>query len=172
MQLSTSEVPLQLNALARSRSGKYLVLELAREGFGIQVANVREIMGIQPITSIPHTPHYIKGIINIRGKAVPVVDLRLYFGLAATEYTQQTCIVVVQLAGNSEPIFMGIIVDGVDEALNVAEGDIEDAPAFGSEVDTSYLLGIAKIKGQVKMLLDIDKTMNIQDLHRLNALVQ
>jgi purine-binding chemotaxis protein CheW len=135
------------------RGGKYLVFHLGREEFGIRVMKVREIMGIQEITAVPQTPSHVKGVINLRGKVIPVVDLRLKFGLPEQEYTLRTCIIVVQLRSESGPMLMGIVVDGVAEVLNLAAADIEDTPDFGDGTDTPYLLGMAKVKGKVKILL-------------------
>src|SRR5579884_3394458 len=112
---------------ADERAGKYLTFELANEEFGIRVLKVREIMGVQEITAVPQTPQHVKGVINLRGKVIPVIDLRLKFGLPAAEYTQRTCIVVTQIAGeHASPILMGIVVDGVCEVLNLSSQDIED----------------------------------------------
>jgi purine-binding chemotaxis protein CheW len=154
------------------RNDKYLVFHLGREEFGIQVLKVREIMGIQDITAVPQTPGYVKGVINLRGKVIPVVDLRLKFGLPELEYSQRTCIIVVQVRGESGPMLMGIVVDGVAEVLNLADGEIEDTPSFGEEVVTYYLLGMAKIKGKVKILLDIDQVMTTQELQGLQAVLE
>src|SRR5579872_6712360 len=142
-----------------SRAGKYLVFQLDREEFGIRVLQVREIMGVQEITAVPQTPAHVKGVINLRGKIIPVVDLRLKFGLPQVEYTQRTCIIVVQVQVETNSMLMGIVVDGVAEVLNLVAGEIEDTPDFGQGLTTSYLLGMAKIKGKVKILLDIDQVM-------------
>ena len=155
-----------------SRAGKYLTFQLANEEFGIRVLKVREIMGIQEITAVPQTPAHIKGVINLRGKVVPVIDLRLKFGLTAAEYTQRTCIIVTQVQGEAGLVLMGIVVDGVSEVLNLSAGEIEDTPDFGEEISTGYLLGMAKSKGKVKILLDIDKVLSSQELHGLSALMQ
>jgi purine-binding chemotaxis protein CheW len=153
------------------RGGKYLVFELGREEFGIRVLKVREIMGIQDITAVPQTPPHVKGVINLRGKVIPVVDLRLKFGLPEQEYTPRTCIIVVQVPGEAGPMLTGIVVDGVAEVLNLAAADIEDTPDFGDGTATPYLLGMAKVKGKVKILLEIDRVLSTQDLHALNSLV-
>jgi purine-binding chemotaxis protein CheW len=155
-----------------TRAGKYLTFQLANEEFGIRVLKVREIMGIQDITAVPQTPSHIKGVINLRGKVVPVVDLRLKFTLPATEYTQRTCIIVTQVQGETSSVLMGIVVDGVSEVLNLTTAEIEDTPDFGEEVSTGYLLGMAKVKGKVKILLDIDKVLSSQELTGLNALLR
>ena len=154
------------------RSGKYLVFQLGREEFGIRVLNVREIMGIQDITAVPQTPDYVKGVINLRGKVIPVVDLRLKFRLPDQQYTRRTCIIVVQARGEAGPMLMGIVVDAVAEVLNLSVADIEDTPDFGDGTSTPYLLGIAKVKGKVKILLEIDRVLTCRDLGALNALVQ
>src|SRR3954465_10276583 len=124
------------------RAGKYLTFHLGNEEFGIRVLKVREIMGIQEITAVPQTPAHIKGVINLRGKVVPVIDLRLKFGLAAAEYTQRTCIIVTQVQGEAGGVLMGIVVDGVSEVLTLSAAEIEDTPDFGGEYSGGYLLGM------------------------------
>lgn len=153
------------------RAGKYLAFHLGPEEFGIQVLKVREIMGIQEITAVPHTPLHTKGVINLRGKVIPVVDLRLKFGMPELAYTQRTCIIVTEVEGQSGPMMIGAVVDGVSEVLNLAVADIEDTPDFGGELPTTGLLGMAKVKGKVKILLDIDHVMTDQDLIGLGALL-
>ena len=155
------------------RSGKYLAFHLGNEEFGIQVMKVREIMGVQDITAVPHTPHHTKGVINLRGKVIPVIDLRLKFGLEEVPYTQRTCIIVVQVkAEQSGSMLMGIVVDGVSEVLNLTASDVEDTPDFGNGVETKGLLGMAKMKGKVKILLDIDHVLTTHDLTNLQAALQ
>ena len=154
---------------AVARAGKYLTFQLANEEFAIRVLKVREIMGIQDITAVPQTPIHVKGVINLRGKVVPVVDLRLKFSLPAAEYTQRTCIIVTQVQGESAPMMMGIVVDCVSEVLNLTAQDIEDTPDFGDDAGVRYLLGMAKVKGKVKILLDIDQVLSTPELHNLDA---
>ena len=162
----------QSAALSDARAGKYLTFQLANEEFGIRVLKVREIMGLQEITAVPQTPAHVRGVINLRGKVVPVVDLRLKFGISSSEYTQRTCIIVTQVQGEAGLILMGIIVDGVSEVLNLTASEIEDTPDFGEEVAGHYLLGMAKVKGKVKILLDIDRVLSSQDLHNLGAMLR
>ena len=158
-------------AKADQGAGKYLTFRLGQEEFGVQVLRVREIMGIQEITAVPQTPSYVKGVINLRGKVIPVVDLRLKFGLPELEYTQRTCIIVAQIDGRTAgKLLIGIIVDGVSEVLTLQASDIENTPDFGSGVAMPYLLGMAKIKGKVKILLDIDMVLSGQDLQALETL--
>jgi purine-binding chemotaxis protein CheW len=149
------------------RAGKYLTFTLGREEFAIQVLRVREIMGVQEITAVPQTPGYVKGVINLRGKVIPVVDLRLKFAMPELEYTQRTCIIVVQLEHAGVKLMMGVIVDGVSEVATLQSSDIEDTPDFGRGVATPYLLGMAKIKGKVKILLNIDMVMSAQEVRGL-----
>ena len=152
------------------RAGKYLVFELGREEFGIRVLQVREIMGLQDITVVPQMPSHIKGVINLRGKVIPVICLRSKFGLENIEYSSRTCIIVVQVRGQAGLLLIGVIVDGVSEVLNIGATDIEDTPDFGTGVSIPYLLGMAKIKGKVKILLDIDRVMASDELSRLPSI--
>jgi purine-binding chemotaxis protein CheW len=151
-----------------TRAGKYLVFQLGDEEFGIQVQKVREIMGVLDITQVPQTPPDVKGVINLRGKVIPVIDLRLKFAMPQREYTHRTCIIVVQVSGPRGVMLMGIVVDGVAEVLQVAGADVEDTPSFGKEVEVPYVMGLAKIKGKVKILLDIDQVMTARELARID----
>jgi purine-binding chemotaxis protein CheW len=158
MQTSVRANPAAVDGVKTDpRAGKYLTFQLGKEEYAVQVLHVREIMGVQEVTAVPQMPHHVKGVLNLRGKVIPVVDLRLKFGLPEMEYTQRTCIIVVQVDGNAGKISSGIIVDGVSEVLTLQAADIEDTPDFGMGAATPYLLGLAKIKGKVKILLDINK---------------
>lgn len=170
-QVAVPEYETAVNTKAE-RAGKYLIFQIGKEEFGVRVLTVREIMGILDITSVPHTPAYIKGVINLRGKVIPVVDLRLKFGMPELAYTPRTCIIVVQVQAGDTTVLMGLVVDGVAEVLTLAEPDIEDTPDFGNGIGTGYLLGMAKIKGKVKILLDIDEVLSTQDLQGLDSLLQ
>jgi purine-binding chemotaxis protein CheW len=149
---------------ADSRLGKYLTFHLGQEEYGIQVLQVREIMGLQDITVVPQTPQYVRGVINLRGKVIPVLCLRAKFGLPVTEYTTRTCIIVVYINQRNKGMQVGIIVDEVSEVLNIVAGEIEDTPDFGEGVGTPHILGLAKIKGKVKILLDIDQVVSPQEM--------
>ena len=142
-----------------AQAGKYLTVVLDSEAYGLAVLKVREIIRLQKITPVPQVPEFVKGVINLRGRVIPIVDLRAKFGLKA-EFTERTCVVVVQVtldAGNT--VQMGLIVDSVEEVVNLTGEEIEPTPEFGVRIDTSYILGMAKIKGQVKTLLDIDRVV-------------
>ena len=143
-------------AAASRRAGKYLTFKLQAEAYGIDVLKVREIIRLTAITPVPQMPAHIRGVINLRGKIIPVMDLRVRFDFAAVS-SEQTCIVVVQVKlPDDKPAQMGLIVDGVEEVINLGEGDIEATPNFGGQVATEYITGIAKVKGVVKSLLNID----------------
>ncbi len=141
------------------QEGKYLTFALGREEYGIGILKVKEIIGILPITPVPRTPGHMKGVINLRGKVIPVVDLRLKFGMEEITHTDRTCIIVVEVGHQDGAVLTGIMVDSVSEVLNIKAGDIEEAPNFGAKLDTDYILGLAKMNGGVKILLHIDKVL-------------
>ena len=154
------------------KEGKYLTFALANEEYGLEILKVREIIGYIEVTAVPQTPHYVKGVINLRGQVIPVVDLRAKFGMETTEVTDQTCIIVVESTRTSRRFNTGIIVDHVQEVLDIAGGDIEEAPQFGASVDTEFILGMGKIGESVKILLDIDKVLGGDGLAELTHLRQ
>lgn len=119
---------------------------------------------MMPITTIPQTSDFVKGVINLRGKVIPVVDLRLRFGLEASDYTERTCVIVVEIKGQAGNVLIGSVVDSVSEVLNIKGDDIEDTPTFGSKLNTDYILGMAKMEGGIKILLDIDIVLNAEEL--------
>ena len=144
----------------QSKAGKYLTFELASEEYGLEILKVREIIGMMDITAVPRTPEFVKGVINLRGKVIPVIDLRLKFGMPQAEQTAETCIIVVYV-GQME---MGILVDKVSEVLDISGEDIEEAPSFGVNVDTEFILGIGKAGGKVTILLDIGRVLTNEDV--------
>jgi purine-binding chemotaxis protein CheW len=150
------------------REGKYLTFSLAGEEYGIGILKVKEIIGMLEITRVPQTPSYVKGVINLRGKVIPVIDLRAKFGLEAGDYTERTCVVVVEVARTGGQVLIGSVVDSVTEVLNIREGEIEETPDFGVHLDTQYLLGMAKAGGSIKLLLDIDRVLGQEDLGALH----
>jgi purine-binding chemotaxis protein CheW len=145
------------------REGKYLTFSLSGEEYGIGIQKVREIIGMMDVTYVPRTPAHVKGVINLRGKVIPVADLRLRFGMEAAECTDRTCIIVVEIVGGRKVIAMGIVVDSVSEVMNIHERDIEDTPVFGNALNTGYILGMAKMDGGVKILLDIDSVFQSEE---------
>ncbi|HQI25032.1 MAG TPA: chemotaxis protein CheW [Smithella sp.] len=158
------EIVTQVRKSGVDREGKYLTFSLAGEEYGIGILKVKEIIGMMPITHVPQTPDYVKGVVNLRGKVIPVVDLRLKFGIEPIDYTERTCIIVVEIIHANKTISMGIVVDSVSEVLNIKNGDIEDTPSFGTKLKTEFILGMAKTGSNVKILLDIDLVLADEDV--------
>jgi purine-binding chemotaxis protein CheW len=150
------------------KEGKYLTFTLAEEEYGIGILKIKEIIGMLPITSVPQTPDFVKGVINLRGKVIPVMDLRLRFGMPSIDYTERTCIIVVEITGSTGTVLIGIVVDAVSEVLNIKGDDIEKTPTFGTKLNTDYILGMAKMEGGVKILLDIDRVLSNDELSLLS----
>ena len=150
--------------ILEDKEGKYLTFALGNEEYGLEILKVREIIGYMDITAVPQTPHHVKGVINLRGQVIPVVDLRAKFGMDTAEVTEETCIIVVEICQGDRNFQTGIVVDHVQEVLDILGTDIEDAPQFGSNVDTDFILGMGKINDTVKILLDIDKVLAGLDL--------
>ncbi|MCH8027644.1 MAG: purine-binding chemotaxis protein CheW [candidate division Zixibacteria bacterium] len=140
--------------------GKFLTFYIGEEEYGLEILSVHEIIGIMDVTAVPRTPRHILGVINLRGKIIPILELRLKFGLPSIDNTEETCIIVVQCSG----VQMGIVVDKVSEVLDIPSEEIEDAPSFGESVNTDYILGIGKSDDNVKLLLDIDKIISSKDM--------
>ena len=157
--MNTNEQQADERKALMALAGKYLTFKLDAEEFGLEILKVQEIIKMMDITKVPRVPDFVRGVINLRGKVIPVIDLRLKFGMDAKETTDKTCVIVVQVKRDRGTIIMGIIVDEVSEVLDIAAQEIEEAPSFGSSVDTRFILGMAKSKGRVKMLLDIDKVL-------------
>jgi len=156
----TAEMVSSANVQGRDLGGKSLTFGLAGEEYGLEILKVREIIGMMDITAVPRTPEFVRGVINLRGKVIPVVDLRLKFGMPPAEATDQTCIIVVDV-GRVE---MGIMVDKVSEVLDIASEDIEPPPSFGVSVDTEFILGMGKANNRVTILLDISRVLTGEDV--------
>ena len=140
--------------------GKFLTFVLSNEEYGIEILKVREIIGLMDITSVPQTPDYMKGVINLRGKVIPVIDLRMKFSMPEEEHTQETCVIVVEVNGTS----IGLIVDSVSEVSDIGSGEIENAPKFGQGIDTSFIMGLGKVKEKIIIMLDIDEVLSSDEL--------
>jgi purine-binding chemotaxis protein CheW len=151
-----------------NKEGKYLTFSLAGEEYGIGILKVKEIIGMMPITTVPRTPACVKGVINLRGKVIPVMDLRLKFGMEEMAYTERTCIIVVEIKSQGGTVLIGIVVDSVSEVLNIKGAEIEETPTFGDRLDTDYILGMAKSNGGVKILLDIDRVLGDEEISALD----
>ena len=157
----------QANKSLLEKAGKYLTFALGKEQYGLEILKVREIIGYMEITAVPQTPHYVRGVINLRGQVIPVIDLRSKFGMDTADITEQTCIIVCEIQSGSRSSSIGTIVDNVEEVLDIAGGDIEESPQFGSTVDTDFILGMGKVGETVKILLDIDKVLAGDDFGNL-----
>lgn len=147
----------------------YLMFYLNKEHYGIPILNVNEIIGLIEITPIPRTPNFLKGIINLRGKIIPVIDLRLKFSMEEKVYDEQTCTIIVEVVINNTKHFIGIVVDKVAEVVKVYSTDIEPPPQYGQELETGFLTGIGKVKDKDKvvLLLDIETIVNYKELINL-----
>ena len=143
---------------------KYLAFILDNESYGIEILRVREIIGLMDVTTVPQTPEYMKGVINLRGKVIPVIDLRLKFSMQEKEHTDETCVIVVEVNNTS----IGIIVDSVSEVLEITRGEIEESPHFGQDIDTSYIMGLGKVKEKIVILLDIEEILSSEELDMVN----
>ncbi|MGB7566552.1 MAG: chemotaxis protein CheW [Chitinivibrionales bacterium] len=145
-------------------AGKYLTFKLAEEEYGLEILKVQEIIQMQAVTKVPRTPEYMRGVINLRGKVIPVVDLRRKFNMESSKDTDKTCIIVVQVTNGANKVVMGTIIDEVKEVLNIKAENIEDTPSFGSSINTDFILGMGKVGSSVKMLLDIDKVLSMAEI--------
>lgn len=140
-------------------AGKYLTFQLNDEIYGLEILKVREIIGLMDVTPVPRTPSHIRGVINLRGKIIPVMDLRVKFGMEKKADTDQTCIIVIDLTADSVTTQIGALVDAVSEVLNITDADIEPPPSFGEDVEANFIRGIAKTNGNVAILLDEMKVL-------------
>lgn len=158
--------------LGERLKGKYLTFMLGKEEYGIEILKVHQIIQMQEVTRVPKTPVYVRGVINLRGRVIPVIDLRLKFGMQSQEDTEKTCIIVAQIEMEGHSITMGTIIDEVREVLEITAEDIEETPSFGDSVDTQFIMGMAKLGERVKMLLDMDKVLSAHELHSLSKLAK
>jgi purine-binding chemotaxis protein CheW len=159
-----NEVAGEAERIVAAKAGKYLTFQLGEEVYGIGILQVQEIIGLMRVTHVPQTPGFIRGVINLRGKVIPVVDMRLKFGLDAHEDTERTCTIVVQVGREAGRVTIGIVVDEVSEVLRIEEGHIEPPPSFGRSVNTDFLLGMGKVGEKVIMLLDVDRVFSREEI--------
>ena len=157
--MSTASVPTGVDTNLARRSGKFLTFFLAGEEYGLEILKVHEILGMLPITRIPRAPDFMRGVINLRGKVIPIMDLRTRFLMPPSD-TTEACIIVTQILR----VQIGIVVDQVSEVCNITAEEVEDTPSFGADVHTEFLLGLAKQGGRVKLLLDIDRILTLTEL--------
>ena len=151
------------------KGGKFLTFFMANEKYGLEILKVREIIGMMKVTSVPMTPAFVRGVINLRGKVIPVIDLRLKFGMEPKGNTERTCIILVHLARTAQEMTMGIIVDEVSDVLDLNQGQIEPPPSFGPSVRTDFIFGMGKIDQTVMTILDIDRVFSEQEIAQVAA---
>ena len=163
-----AEIILDNPSAGISKEGKYLTFYVAGEEYGLEILKVREIIGLMDITTVPKTPDFVRGVINLRGKVIPVVELRSKFNIESTEDTDQTCIIVVDVTFDDSTLQIGVLVDSVSEVLDIPGEDIEDTPSFGTDLKTDFIRGMAKAKGSVKILLNIESVLTASDMRLLN----
>jgi purine-binding chemotaxis protein CheW len=156
---------------AIARGGKYLTFALGKEEYGLEILKVREIIGYMDITAVPRTPPYVKGVINLRGQVIAVLDLRSKFAMETAQKTEETCIIVVEIRHGGRKLSTGIVVDHVSEVLDIPGESIEDAPSFGAAVDTDFILGMGKIGESVKILLDIDRVLGDEEIEAIDRTI-
>ncbi|MDS0524646.1 chemotaxis protein CheW [Clostridium sp. SHJSY1] len=149
-----------------TQKGKYLTFVLGNESYGIEIKNVTEIIGIHPITEVPELPEYIRGIINLRGKIIPVMDVRIRFRKLFREYNDRTCIIVVDI----KDVAIGLIVDSVAEVISIVDSDIVPPPDVNKN-GNKYIKGIGKVGNEVKLILDCDKLINEEDVENLSEIL-
>jgi purine-binding chemotaxis protein CheW len=148
--------------------GKFLTFVLGSEEYGIEILRVREIIKLMDITTVPQTPDYMKGVINLRGKVIPVIDLRMKFSMPEEEHTQETCVIVVEVNSTS----IGIIVDSVSEVLDIKSGEIEETPSLGQGIDTDFIMGLGKAKDKIIILLDIERVLSSEEMEIVGQLAK
>lgn len=156
--------------VSQKLAGKYLTFLLGNEEYGIEILKVQEIIQMQKVTKVPKAPDFVRGVINLRGKVIPVVELRKKFGMEPQDDTEKTCIIVVMILAGDHSVTMGIIIDEVKEVLDIKAGNIEETPSFGASIETDFIMGIGKLGENVKMLLDIDKVLSTAELSSISKI--
>ena len=165
----TATATTSTTSTATSKGGKYLTFALGKEEYAVEILKVREIIGFMDITGVPRTPAYVRGVINLRGQVIAVMDLRAKFDMETAQASEQTCIIVVEIKQQGRKLSTGIIVDRVSEVLNIPESSIEEPPSFGGNLDTDFILGMGKIGNSVKILLDIDKVISVDEIEAVTG---
>ncbi len=148
--------------------GKYLTFKIGHEMYGLEISKIQEVIKIMDITRIPKMPESIRGVINLRGKVIPVVELRTKFNLGVETECDRACIVVVQITRNDRQVAMGIIIDEILEVRNIEENQLEEAPSFGTDINTDFIFGIGKLGKNVVILLDIENVLSQGELNIIN----
>lgn len=156
------------NGMTKSAAGEYLTFVLGNEEYGLEILKVQEIRGYDTVTQIANTPDFIKGVVNLRGKIVPIVDLRIKFNLGKVEYDEFTVVIILNLSGR----VVGIVVDGVSDVMALTEDQIREVPSLVTSIDTKYIVGLATVEQQMLILVDIEQLMSSPEMELLDAAVQ
>lgn len=165
MDLETGAVTSTINTKAKSAAGEYLTFILGTEEYGLEILKVQEIRGYDAVTQIANTPDFIKGVVNLRGKIVPIVDLRIKFHLGKAEYNEFTVVIILTLSGR----VVGIVVDGVSDVTALKEEQIREVPALVTSIDTKYIVGLASMESKMLILVDIEQLMSSEDIALLDG---
>lgn len=152
---------------AKSAAGEYLTFVLGTEEYGLEILKVQEIRGYDAVTQIANTPDFIKGVVNLRGKIVPIVDLRIKFHLGKVEYDEFTVVIILNLSGR----VVGIVVDGVSDVMALQDEQIREVPSLVTSIDTKYIVGLATVQSQMLILVDIEELMSSEDMALLDSVV-
>ncbi len=161
-----------VNQVGAKLAGKYLTFKLGEEDYGLEILKVQEIIQMQAVTKVPRTPGYVRGVINLRGKVIPVIELRQKFNMESRKDTDKTCIIVVQIVHRDMKIVMGTLIDEVKEVLDIKAENIEETPSFGASINTEFILGMGKIGQSLKILLDIDKVLSVKEVETLKEMAK
>lgn len=162
-----SKVETAVSRLVTTEMQQYLTFMLAREVYAIGILGIKEIIEYGQLTEVPNMPSFIRGVINLRGAVVPVVDLTARFGRGTTALTRRTCIVIVEVSNGDEQQVIGVMVDAVNEVLEIAPSEIEPAPSFGAKIRADFIAGMGKVDGRFVILLDADKVLSVDELSQL-----
>lgn len=157
------------NVAASMIAGKYLTFRLGAEEYGVEIMKVQEIIGLLPVTQVPRVPHYVRGIVNLRGRVVPTIDLRAKFGMPAVADSGKTCIIVVEIGTASGKLSLGLVVDEVADVLHIDGNSADHVSHFAGNIQMDYVLGVGLVNGGVKILLDIDKVMTFEEVRAVQA---
>lgn len=173
MTIDSTQTHTDAGVSTDENQNKFLSFSIGNEEYGVEILKVREIIGVLDITPLPQTPDYVKGVINLRGKIIPVIELRRKFNMPSVEYTEETCIIVVEVQNpvTADNFQMGVVVDSVSEVRNISRSQIEPTPDFGSTLNTNYILGMGKVKVAentlVLILLDTDKVVSLEGINEI-----
>ncbi len=169
--LQGDQLPIAAGNVGSEDTGsQYLTFRLGDEDYGVDILRVQEIKGWSPVTTIPNTPEYLRGVLNLRGAIVPIIDLRMRLNLSNVEYTATTVVIVLCVRAENQERILGIVVDSVSDVLNVAQEEIRPSPDFGTAVNTEFIRGLATIDDAMIMLLDIDRLLRLDELKALDGL--